>query len=56
MYTTKQGGRVSSLAQTGFAAFGKGVQLISGCPYAEIPNNIPDLPRQAVYMPPHDDK
>ncbi len=27
--------RQSSLAQTGFAAFGKGVQLISGSPYAE---------------------
>ncbi len=30
MYTTRQGSRVSCLAQTGFAAFGKGVQLISG--------------------------
>ncbi len=27
--------RVSCLAQTGFAAFGKGVQLISGPPYDE---------------------
>ncbi len=34
-YTTKEGGRVGCLAQTGFAAFGKGVQLVSGCPYAE---------------------
>ncbi len=34
-YTTRQGRRVSCLAQTGFAAFGKGVQLISGSPYAE---------------------
>ncbi len=34
MYTTRQGRRVSCLAQTGFAAFGKGVQL-SGSPYAE---------------------
>ncbi len=33
--TTRQGSRVSCLAQTGFAAFGKGVQLISGSPYAE---------------------
>ncbi len=30
-----QGSRVSCLAQTGFAAFGKGVQLLSGSPYAE---------------------
>ncbi len=35
MYTTRQGSRVSCLAQTGFAAFDKGVQLISGSPYAE---------------------
>ncbi len=35
-YTTRQGSRVSCLAQTGFAAFGKGVQLVSGSPYAEI--------------------
>ncbi len=34
-YTTRQGSRVSCLAQTGFAAFGKGLQLISGSPYAE---------------------
>ncbi len=34
-YTTRQGSRVSCLAQVGFAAFGKGVQLISGSPYAE---------------------
>ncbi len=34
-YATRQGSRVSCLAQTGFAAFGKGVQLISGSPYAE---------------------
>ncbi len=34
-YTTRQGRRVSCLAQTCFAAFGKGVQLISGSPYAE---------------------
>ncbi len=32
---TKQGVRVSCLAQTGFAAFGKTVQLISGSPNAE---------------------
>ncbi len=30
-----QSRRVSCLAQTGFAAFSKGVQLISGSPYAE---------------------
>ncbi len=35
MYTTRQGSRASCVAQTGFAAFGKGVQLISGSPYAE---------------------
>ncbi len=34
-YTTRQGSRVSCLAQTAFAAFGKGVQLISGSSYAE---------------------
>ncbi len=34
-YTARQGSRVSCLAQTGFAAFGKAVQLISGSPYAE---------------------
>ncbi len=34
-YTTRQGSRDSCLAQTGFAAFDKGVQLISGSPYAE---------------------
>ncbi len=32
-YTTRQGSRISCLAQTGFAAFGKGVQLTSGFPY-----------------------
>ncbi len=31
-YTTKQGGRICFLAQTGFATFGKGVQLVSGAP------------------------
>ncbi len=35
MYTTKQGRRVSWLAQTRFAAFGERVQLISGSPYDE---------------------
>ncbi len=35
MFTTRQGSRVSCLAQNGFTAFGKGVQLISGSPYAE---------------------
>ncbi len=34
-FTTKQGSRVSWLAQMGFTAFGKGVQLISGSPYDE---------------------
>ncbi len=34
-YTTRQDSRFSCLAQTGFAAFGKGVQLISWSPYAE---------------------
>ncbi len=34
MYTTRQGSGVSCLAQTDFAAFGKGVHLISGSPYA----------------------
>ncbi len=29
-YTTKQHSRVSWLTQTGFAAFGKGIQLIGG--------------------------
>ncbi len=33
--TTRQGSRVSCLAQTGFAAFVKGVQLISGSPFTE---------------------
>ncbi len=32
---TKQGNRVSSLGQVGLTAYGKGVQLISGSPYAE---------------------
>ncbi len=31
----ESGSRVSCLAQTSFAAFGKGVQLIGGSPYAE---------------------
>ncbi len=35
MYSVRQGSRVSCLIQTGFAAFGNGVQLISGSPYAE---------------------
>ncbi len=34
-YTTRQCSRVSCLAQTGFAAFGKGVQHFSGLPYVE---------------------
>ncbi len=33
--TTKQDSRISWLAQIGFAAFGKGVQLIIGLPYDE---------------------
>ncbi len=33
--TKRQGSHVSCLAQAGFDAFGKGVQLISGSPYAE---------------------
>ncbi len=47
-YTTKQGSRVGWVAQTGFAAFGKAVQLISGSPYDET------LPSET--LPPHDDK
>ncbi len=35
MYNSKQGCRVLGLAQTGFTAFGKGVQLIHGPPYDE---------------------
>ncbi len=35
MYTTKQDSRASCLAQAGFAAFDRGVQLISGSTYAE---------------------
>ncbi len=34
-YTIKQGSQISWLAQTDFAAFGKGVQFISGPPYDE---------------------
>ncbi len=34
-HTSKQGNLVSFLDQAGIAAFGKGVQLISGSPYAE---------------------
>ncbi len=48
-FTTNQGSRVSWLAQTGFAAYGKLVQLISGYPLAETE-------QQVVYLPPHDDK
>ncbi len=33
--STKQGIRVSCLAQTSYTDFGKGMQLISGTPYAE---------------------
>ncbi len=51
MYSTRQGSWVSYLAQTGFAAFDKGVQLISGTHYAET-----EQPRQVVYLPPHEDK
>ncbi len=40
-YTTKQGNRVSCLAQTGFAAFVKLMQLVSGPPYAET-EQLPD--------------
>ncbi len=42
-YTTRQDSRVSCVAQTGFAAFGKGVQLISGSPYAET-EQLSDTP------------
>ncbi len=35
MYAIEQDSQVSWLAQTGFAAFGEVVQLISGSPYAE---------------------
>ncbi len=34
-YTTRQGSQVRCLAKTGFAAFGKGVQFISGSLYAQ---------------------
>ncbi len=34
-HTAKQGSRVSYLAQTSFAAIGKGVQFVSGSPYVE---------------------
>ncbi len=34
-YTTKQDSRGSCLAQAGFAAFGKEVQLVNGFPYDE---------------------
>ncbi len=33
----RQGSRVSCLAQTGFATFGKGVHLISGSNYDGVP-------------------
>ncbi len=50
-----QDNRISFVAHTGFAAFGKGVQFISGPPMLE-PNNSTDLPREVVCLPPHDDK
>ncbi len=50
MYTTRQGSRINCLTQTGFAAFGKGVQLISGPPYDETKQ----LSR--LTLQPHDDK
>ncbi len=34
--TTQQIGEVKCLAQTGFAVFGKGVQLISRLPYDKV--------------------
>ncbi len=34
--STKQASQISCLAQTSFAAFGKGVELISGPPFAKI--------------------
>ncbi len=34
-FITKQGSRVCKLAQNGLAAFGKGMQIISGSPNAE---------------------
>ncbi len=47
-FTTKKRSRVSSsAAQDSFAAFGKGVQLISGSPMLNL-NTFPNLP-------PHDD-
>ncbi len=49
-FTTKQGSRVSWLAQTGFAAFGNEVQLISVSPYVET-EDFTDLPRHVVYLP-----
>ncbi len=58
-YTTRQGSRVSCLDRTGFAAsFGIGVRLlISGShPPMLKPNNFHGQSRQAVYLPPHDDK
>ncbi len=48
-----KGIRVSCLAQTGFAAFGKGVQLISRSPYTET-EQLSRLTLQCVI--PHDDK
>ncbi len=45
------GGRVSSLAQIDFAAFVKGVQLIS----AET-IDLSYLTSLVVYLPPHEDK
>ncbi len=54
-YTTNQGSRVSWLAQVEFAAFGKGVQLISGFPFVET-EHIPEWPRQVLYFPPTEGK
>ncbi len=38
---TKQNNQVNCLAQTGFAAFGKGVQLITEFSYAENQTTFP---------------
>ncbi len=42
--TTKRFSRVS-IVRISFAAFGKGVQLICGSPYAETEPNLAKLPK-----------
>ncbi len=53
-YTTRQDGQISSLAQAGFATFGKGVHLVCGVPLFHLFHLTSDceLEKELTYITP----